>query len=66
MYNDCNLSETNLNEKLKKLVSKLTFKAINWKIKMMEGDHPGAVQNFQEIEKILEQMKLYVNSYKIH
>jgi hypothetical protein len=66
MYHDCKTSETNLNERLKNLVSKLTFKAINWKIKMIEGDLAGANKDFQEIERVLEQMKMYLSPYKLH
>jgi F0F1-type ATP synthase membrane subunit b/b' len=66
MYHDCKTIETDLNERLKNLVSKLTFKAINWKIKMIEGDLAGANNNLQEMEKILAQMKLYLSSYQIH
>ena len=66
MFNELDKSLTDQNKRLINLVSRLTYKAIDWKIKVMEGDHPGADKNLQEMEKILEQMKLYASTYKIH
>jgi hypothetical protein len=66
MYNELNGTVTKLNEKLKNLVVTLAFKGMNWKIKIMQGDREGANENIHDIEKILEQMKLYLSSFTIH
>ena len=66
MFNELDGSVSNLNERLKNLLGKLLFRAMNWKIKIINGDPIGANENLQEMYKILEQMKFYVSSYKIH
>lgn len=66
MYYDCRWFETDLNERLKTLVSKLTFKAISWKMKILQGDQAGANQEIKEMENIIEQMRLYLTSKRIH
>jgi hypothetical protein len=66
MFNELDKSVSNLNERLKNLLGKLLFRAMNWKIKIINGDLIGANENLQEMYKILEQMKFYVSSYKIH
>ena len=66
MFNELDGSVSNLNERLKNLLGKLLFRAMNWKIKTINGDPIGANENLQEMYKILEQMKFYVSSYKIH
>ena len=66
MYNEWNGTVTKLNERLKNLVVTLAFKGMNWKIKIMKGDREGANKNIHDIEKILEQMKLYLSSFTIH
>ena len=66
MYQDYKQSEIDVNDRLKDLVSKLAFKAINWKIKVTESDQIVANQDLQEIEKILEQIKLYLSSDRLH
>jgi hypothetical protein len=66
MFNELDESVTNLNESLKNLLAKLLFRAMNWKIKIIDGDPVGAKENLQELYKILEQMNFYTSSYKIH
>jgi hypothetical protein len=66
MFNELDESVTNLNKSLKNLLAKLLFRAMNWKIKIIDGDPVGANENLQELYKILEQMNFYTSSYKIH